>query len=385
MCSAALLCRLVLSDSLPPTPQPANQLLFPEYERNETSSIGRGEPRFRFLSGSAWQDAEDIRRVLEDAFASIPESKRPDLRERFISHNETAHVGALLELGLYSILQPIADHVEFNPEISALTPDLIVRFRDKEIIVEVTTLAPEPASNDSNSVQRVLGQLEQICLRGYFVDAYIKRLVTRDTPTTRLRRWFKTWIEELDREDTHRAEYVWEDESWKIRFVPEKYPEVSNRENQIIDYAWEDLEGWYGAAEDEIFRSRIRSKVLEKSDRYGSLDGILVVAVASRGIQGYMSSTPVQGMLFDDDWTKPRISAVLYKPVSNPWELYGYDREWALVHNPYAENPLELGLFTFAREYVRQDCEWTHLAPTTNVRALLGLPPSWTRHVLDDE
>lgn len=359
--------------------------LFPEYERSDPSYIGRVEAHSLFLSRSAWQDTEDIRRVLEDAFASIPDSKRLNLRERFFSSDETAHVGALLELGLYSILQPIADHVEFSPEIRSLTPDYMVLFGDKEVIMDVTTLAPEVASNSSNSVQRVLRQLEQIDLRGYFVEAYIRRLVTRDTRTTRLRRWFKSWIEGLDREDTRRAECVWEDESWKIRFVAEKYSGVSNSENQIIDYPWEDLAGWYGTAEDEIFKSRIRSKVQEKSDRYGSLGGILVVVVASRGTQGYMNSIPVEEMLFDTDWIRPRVSAVLYKPVSNPWELYGYNREWALVHNPYADNPLERGLFTFAREYVRRDRQWTDLAPTIDVRALLGLPPTWNRHVLDGE
>ena len=127
---------------------------------------------------------------------------------RFIGNDETAHVGALLELGLHSILRPIADSVEFSPQVGALTPDFIVRFGDTEIVMDVTTLAPEPASNDSNAVQRVLGQLEQIDLMGYFVNVYIDRLGTRDTRTTLLRRCFNQWIEELDREGIHRAERV---------------------------------------------------------------------------------------------------------------------------------------------------------------------------------
>ena len=366
-------------------PIPDQPELLPEYVRSDTSIIGRAETQFRFLNRSAWRDTEDIRRVLEDAFASLPKSKRESLRGRFVSNDETAYAGALLELGLHSILRAIANDVEFNPEIGTLTPDFIVRFGDTEIVMDVTTLAPEPASNDSNSVQRVLGQLEQIDLNGYFVDVYIRRLGTRDTRTTRLRRWFERWIEELDREGIHRAERVWEDESWKIRFVAQKYLGVSNRQNQIIDYAWEELGAWHGADEDESYKSKIRSKVQGKSDRYGSLDKIFVVAIASRGIQGYMNDIPVEEMLFDSDWPRPRVSAVLYKPVSNPWELYGYDREWALVHNPYANNPLERGLFSFAREYVCQAEKWTHFAPTTNFRSLLRLPPNWKQRAPDVE
>ena len=165
--------------------------------------------------------------------------------------------------------------------------------------------------------------------------------------------------------------------------MAKKYRRVSNRENQKIDYALEDLGVWHGADEDETYRARIRSKVQEKSDRYGSLDGTLIVAIASRGIQGYMNDIPVEEILFDSDWTRPRVSAVLYKPVSNPWELYGYDREWALVHNPYANNPLERGLFSFAREYIYRDRQWTSFAPRESVRSLLRLPSNWNRRAPD--
>ena len=57
--------------------------------------------------------------------------------------------------------------------------------------MNVTTLAPEKASNNSDSVQRIPGQPEQIDLMGNFVNVYIDRLGTRDTRPALLRRCFK--------------------------------------------------------------------------------------------------------------------------------------------------------------------------------------------------
>ena len=348
--------------------------LFSEYERSDHSSIRRTETSFEFLDRSARQGSGGIRRVLEDSFSFIPDFEQEHVRERFVSRNKGQHVGALLEVGLYAMLRAIAESVAFGPNINGLTPDFLVRFADTEVLMDVTTLAPEPESNDSNSVQRILRQIEQIDLKGYFVEVYIEKLVDYDTPTNRLRRWVEEWIEGLASRGVRREERVWDDGTWNVRFVAEKFAGVSNSENTIIDYSWGDLEGWYGTEEDETFRSRMRAKVQEKSDRYGSLDRILVVAVASRGTQGYMNSIPSAEMFFDTEWTRRRVSGVLYKPASNPWEMFGSDRVWELVHNPYANNALEPGLFAFAKEWVCPNGEWISHQPTVDIRSLLGLP-----------
>ena len=359
--------------------------LFSEYERSDHSYMRRTETAFKFLDRSAWQDSGDIRRVLENAFSFIPDSEREHVRERFVSQDKGQHVGALLEVGLYAMLRAIAESVAFGPNINGLTPDFLVRFADTEVLMDVTTLAPELESNDSNSVQRILRQIEQIDLKGYFVEVYIEKLVDYDTPTTRLRRWVEEWIEGLESRGVRRGERVWDDGSWRIRFLAEKFAGVSNSENKIIDYSWGDQEGWSSTEEDETFKSRMRRKVQEKSDKYGSLDGTLVVAVTSRGTQGYMNSIPSAEMFFDTEWTRRKVSGVLFKPASNPWEMFGSDRVWELVHNPYANNPLEPGLFSFARECVRLSGEWISHEPAVDIRSLLGLPSNWARGSMCDE
>ena len=283
-----------------------------------------------------------------------------------------------LELGLFSTLRAIASSVLFEPKFDALTPDFRVRFADTEVVMEVTILAPETTSNASSSVQQALRKLEEIDLKGYYVSSHIKKLVDSDTKTTRLRKCLETWINDLAFSGILRSELKWNDGSWKIRFNARKYDGAPNERNHIIDYALEDLAIWHGLDEDESFKTRIREKVRGKSDAYGSLDKILVVAVAPMGDQGYINSIPIENMLFDANWKRRKVSAVLYKPVSNPWELYGENYPWALVHNPFANNPLERALFSFAREYIYQNGEWLSLPPTTNVRSVVGLSPHYT-------
>ena len=355
--------------------------LFHDIDRCDRSFRRREESSFEYLDRSARSDCTDFRSILEESFASIPESSQEDVRRKFTSKDDCTHVGALLELGVFSILRSIASSVQFEPKINAQTPDFLVSFEDTEIVMDVTTLTPETTSNASRSVQQVIRKLEKIDLQGYFVDAYVKKLVDTDTKTTRIRKAFQDWIGSLEFSDTLCSELLLDDGTWKIQFVARKHDGVPNDRNRIIDYDLDDFMTWHGRDEYESFEASIRDKVRDKSDKYGSLGKALIIAVAPMGIQGYMNSIPIQKMLFDDNWTRQKISAVLYKPVSNPWELYGDDRMWELVHNPFARDPLEKGMFSFACEHIYESGEWTYHPPTTSVRSLLGLPAKWDREL----
>ena len=351
--------------------------LFRELDRSDRSFRRREESRFEYLDRSARSDCTDFRRILEESYASISEFSQRRARGKFIGKDDGEHVSALLELGIFSILRATVSSVDFEPAIDEQTPDLLVRFTDTEVVMDVTTLAPETTSNASRSVQKVIGKLEEIDLRGYFVDAYVKKLVDYDTKITRLRKSFEAWINSLAFPDTPCSELIWDDGSWRIQFVARKYDGIPNERNQITDYALEDLSGCLTSDVDESFKTRIRNKVRDKSESYGELDKALVVAVIPVGIEAYINSIPIQKMLFDNAWKRPKVSAVLYKPVSNPWELYGDNRPWELVHNPFAKCPLEKGLFSFACEHVYESGDWGSHPPETNARLLLGLPAKW--------
>ena len=351
--------------------------LFREHDRSDRSFKKREESSFDYLDRSARSDCTDFRRILEESFAAIPSSAQANIKPKFTSKVDREHVGALLELGVFSILRTIAMNVDFEPVIDESTPDFLVRFGNTEVVMDVTTVAPEATSNDSNSVQQVLGKMEEIDLKGYHVNAYVKKLVDHDTKTTRLRKSFEAWINHLTFLGALRSELLWDDGSWKIQFVARKYDGIPNQRNQITDYALEDLSGCFNSDVEDSLKASIREKVRDKSGTYGSLEKALVIAVAPMGIQGYMNSIPIQKMLFDDNWNRQKISAVLYKPVSNPWELYGDNRPWELVQNPFAKYPLKKGLFSFACEHVYERGEWRFLPPATDVRLLLGLPAKW--------
>ena len=351
--------------------------LFRELDRSDRSFRRREESSFEYLDRSARSDCTDFRRILKESYAAIPSIAQANVMAKFTSKDDGKHVGALLELGLFSILRATATSVDFEPAIDGQTPDFLVRFTDTEVVMDVTALAPETTSNASRSVQKVIGKLEEIDLHGYFVDAYIKKLVDYDTKITRLRKSFEAWINSLAFLDTPCSELPWDDGSWRILFVARKYDGIPNERNQITDYALEDLSGCFTSDVDESFRARIRKKVRDKSDSYGGLDKALVVAVISVGTEAYINSIPIQKMLFDNAWKRPKVSAVLCKPVSNPWALYSDNRPWELVHNPFAKYPLEKGLFSFACEHVYESGEWGSHPPATSARSILGLPAKW--------
>ena len=85
------------------------------------------------------------------------------------------------------------------------------------------------------------------------------------------------------------------------------------------------------------------------------------------------------------------VSAVLYKrrlrdvwSISNQWTAYDTSTgtpypppDWTLVHHPEAVNPLPVGIFPFAVEYVWYSETPERINATKTLNSTLGLPDYW--------
>ncbi|MXY95196.1 MAG: hypothetical protein F4Y42_17275 [Caldilineaceae bacterium SB0664_bin_27] len=387
---------------------PTQKSLFNAGKRTNKGIADRDESHFSFLNRSAWKSVGIARRTLENWFSVLPESKKEDIRSRF-RIDERQHHGALLELAIHQLLNLICTGVQVDPSFNNLTPDFAATYEGTKLVVECTVT--QETDQDFNATQRevrIKKAIDSIDTGRFLLSWDLLSAGEKQPPTGVLCGKIKRWVDSLDADEemlrferSHRTNSMeWRQDGWEIHFeaLPvHSYPTQERVKRAIgIEY------GGGGWRQDDV---RLKKALTKKAAKYRHLELPFLVVLSSASVYVYeqdliealLGHTVLVGCFrpqgiepdfqprheFDGLFGSPskpknrHLSAILFKPRIGVWTLCAYDAPWLLIHHPWAEYPLPLGMFPFATEWIPKAGEFAKVRPTVTLNAVLGLADPW--------
>ena len=153
--------------------------LFDAYERSDQKPSAYTEPKFSFWNRSGWAAASEVRNLLEGIYSCYPAEHRRHIRRRFRSRRDGEFHGALLELLLFAMLDPL------TVKVNADTPDFEFERHGCTHLLEAKAFDEYGSSNSLewqifDTVERRLRS------RSYFVSITTRGELSRTPPVFRL-------------------------------------------------------------------------------------------------------------------------------------------------------------------------------------------------------
>ncbi len=126
--------------------------LFDEVTRTDCRGSRHSEALFTFLNRVDSTFFGRVRETLQEWFAHLPESGRPDVRGRIRSGDDHEFMGAFWEIYLHEYLTRSGFSAELHPKIpgTGRTPDFRCRKDSTVIFVEATIIAPPDSEKAAN-------------------------------------------------------------------------------------------------------------------------------------------------------------------------------------------------------------------------------------------
>src|SRR6266536_242240 len=350
--------------------------LFDEVTRTDCRGSRHSEALFTFLNRVDSTFFGRVRETLQEWFAHLPESGRPDVRGRIRSGDDHEFMGAFWEIYLHEYLTRSGFSAELHPKIpgTGRTPDFRCRKDSTVIFVEATIIAPPDSEKAANRREAAaLDALNRTQVTAFMLWLRILERGTQSLPVARLRPQLERWLASLDAD--HIAELYQHDpvvsmpehelsaNGWLVlvRAVPKK-PEKRGEFTERPVGAW-------GPAQASLIDTigPLRANVEDKARAYGALTHPYIVAVLETSSFGnddietaeaLFGTTQVRFSLVDDSttherkpdgvWCGPRgprntsVSAVLVARRMTPWGVT--KTEPTLWLNPWARHPLSAHL-----------------------------------------
>jgi hypothetical protein len=346
---------------------------------------------------------EHIRNTLDAWFAGYPAEHAADLRGRFRSKREGAHVGAFWELYLHRLLHRMGYEVAVHPAVpdSSHQPDFEIARAGERLYVEAAVVCSGIVDDDADPVRE--GWIMDIVNKATHPNFYVGlEFEARGNTPPRDRTVIGPLIEWLDSLDPDAVDSSAAPPSkriiageWRLVFdaVP-IVPEARGKRpaGRLLGYG-PPTTGFV----DDI--TQVRDTLKRKRGRYGQLDLPLVVAIrcsstflkpddvaavlyGSRAYQ-YTPGTGEAGKLVrqrDGTWmsergpTGTRMSAVLTMTGLDPGTM-GSAAPW-LWHNPWAQRPLTVD-WPFSTGVASDRGEVATTEREVDMAALLGLRRDW--------
>ena len=367
------------------------------------------EPTFKFLNRSAWPSVEKARDTLELWFARIPDAKKTDVRRRFRGSN-AEHKGAFLEIATDAVLRAIGCSVNAAPDLDGQTPDFLATHPSATIVVECTVVQEsDEKRNTSERINVIKDAIDSIQSGRFYLEMELLELPSASPSTRRLKQKLEEWLASLDpdkemirfNQGLELRSFVWDKDGWKALFgaIPASSRKLEREEARAIgmetgEAVWTQDGVKFGKALEkkaERYKSIVDSPylIVASLDTLSASSDDMLDALFGGEVYTFNSSSPesehptqfsrsFDGLLGSPSTPRNRhVSAILYKPQLDLWNLCDSDPPWQIVHNPWAKRPLAVGLFPSARERFPDCGKLSEREPTCTLNKVLGLSDPW--------
>jgi hypothetical protein len=129
----------------------ANERLFDEGPRSDSSPGAHLEKSFHFLNRRAGAFWDRVRSHIEDCYAAFPDEHKSDLVGRLRHDDERQHLPAWWELYTFTLLDRLGYRVEVHPELqgSSTRPDFLVTRGPVSMYVEAAVVFNGDETSDA--------------------------------------------------------------------------------------------------------------------------------------------------------------------------------------------------------------------------------------------
>lgn len=363
-----------------------------------------GESQFAYVNQSGRVEASNVRLILEQWFSHYPDADKAKLAARLRSSDDDLFLSAVFELVLHQLVTRSGHEVlEIEPAVpnSSRKPDFLIRTRDGDLFyLEAANATGESPALRAARKRRAAAMDIIYAARcpWHLFDVYPKGLPARPPRLKDLKGALQSWVESLEKGKMDGAPFYWSADGFEVIIKP-RNRKTEQKPDERTSVALEMGEGHSATLGDGL-----REVLKKKASRYGILPHPLVIAVNDflpftgmddlwaalfgspcitfrKYSDGRVEPLDEESRRFNGallDSSGPRrtgLSAIIYVENLTPWSVG--QRRGVIAHNPYAAQPLALGLFGLD-EFSPVDDELVKIEGTALGR-LLNLPDEWPR------
>jgi hypothetical protein len=264
-------------------------MLFDDVERTETRAKREREAIYDYLNSSARNIIATVRQILEQWFASYPDSGKAEIRARIRSPIDAQYQSAFWELYLYELFSQLGFTLEPHPTIegSSNHPDFLVKQGEVPIFYLEAVLAGVPSKKDVGAEARlaeVFDLVNKMQVRDWFLHVEYCGMPNTPPPVKELRKGLEDWLKSLDANsisETLKAgdwdnlpQYEWQHDGLTLTFspAPKSAESASKPDSQPIGVIM---------GEPHLLHvdKDIRQAVEAKAKKYGTINLPFIVAV----------------------------------------------------------------------------------------------------------
>jgi hypothetical protein len=388
-------------------------LLFDNVERTEVRPKREREPIYDYYNLSARRLIATLRELLQKWFDAYPASGKKDLNARLRSRIDAQHKSAFWELYLHELFTRMKYRLTAHPVVNGSSnhPDFLVSEAGRSKFYLEAIVAGLPAAQDAGAEARlseVVDLINRMQTRDYFLELQYRGSPETPPPVGKLRKALTHWLRSLDLKAIDAAyqagnfdlvpKFEWSHEGLTLFFSP--IPKSAKTQGTTDTRSIGIIMG-----EPHLLRTDedIRQVIERKAKKYGKLSLPLVIAVnvvsehcdeidinnalfGSEAIEftqrpdgsigGGVDVREPNGIWFGKKGARNRnVSAVLIGCQIDPYKAGVATPE--LIHNPYAENALNLSDFPLPQS-VADDTTATMKKKTgRKASEFLRLPTPW--------
>lgn len=382
----------------------ANVQLFDDFPRVDTAPRRYSEDVYSFYNRAHGVIWDRIRNTLDDWFASYPRPHAADLRGRFRSKHEGAHLGAFWELYVHRMFTRMGYVVEVHPAISGAStrPDFLISRANERLYVEAAVVFSGIVDDDADPVREgwIMDAVNKATHPNFHVGLEFVRRGLHPPRDRDVVRPLLEWLDSLDPDEVIAAEgdppvRDIDAGEWRLRFwAAPVIPEARGKTppGRLLGYGPPSV----GFVDD---KAQLRDTLRRKRGRYGPIEIPLVVAVNCTST--FMKPEDIAGALYgsvayqyemnvpgtgktvrarDGTWmseTGPvgqRMAAMLSLVGLHPGTM-ATATPW-LWHNPWAHCPLAVE-WPFSTSTASESGEVTWHERDIDIAGLLGLRADW--------
>jgi hypothetical protein len=359
----------------------AQNRLFEEVERTNSSPAAYNEDSFSFLNRAAGPYWQRVRTVLDDWYAVFPDISA-DLWKRFRKPDPKQHYAAWWELYLHYIFTNLGFRVTPNAELpeGGSRPDLLVERGADCFYVEAVTVFSGIVSSESHTAlePRILDLINTIDASNFFVSVRFVQSSTAMPKAEDITRPIERWMAEHDADDvlklsaldlptTSIATGGW---VLELRLIP-RSPEFRGKpDNRLVGTSG--ATGGFTNDRQQIYRALERKKKQHKAT-----DGPTVIALMA--INGFVGDTEFTDALFGSQSVRMEIATGTTTVTRNP------DGFWVGQRGPASK---KISAVLSGVSVLPTNCATTPLRLWHHFMPDRGLPldlPFATARIVDDQ
>lgn len=366
------------------------------------------ESTYQFLDRSARQLFGEVRRLLNQWVAALPEEVQGDLVPRLRSDDQGVFESAFWELYLYTAYVRSGHRVTVHPDVpgTANHPDFLVEGNGARFYLEAVRVGTTPADAAAERrLQEVKAALARLRADRFVISLLHRTVGHNSLPTRRLRDELVSWLDGLDPAAVHEdlshgstfdraPKLSLSHEGWELEFQAIPLPDEALGHDQS-------LLGVSGPAEAQWVnnQSGVLRVLDSKAHRYGALDHPLVIAVMSnteyrtedyefeqalfgRAVGGRLEAIRdprrvVEGghWLTSQGWRRGHAPHVIAASDLKPWSITRtHPRLWTTLETDVVVPPQPDWL---SRVNIGSHVPSVEAIDVASLEALFGLPPGW--------